>query len=47
MTKTSRLQHDQPPALGVAIPEPAELLADLEAFDNWVRTIKKQYDHKQ
>jgi len=41
------LQHDQPPALGAAIPEPAELLADLEAFDNWVRTIKKQYDQKQ
>ncbi len=47
MTKASRLQHDQPPALGVTVPEPDELLADLDAFDNWVRAIKKQYEHKQ
>jgi hypothetical protein len=44
MTKASRLQHDQPPALGVTIPEPDELLADLESFEQWVRTIKKQND---
>mgnify|MGYP001619776104 CR=1 FL=1 len=44
MTKTSRWQHDQPSTLGLTFPEPDELLADLEAFNGWVRTIKKQHE---
>ncbi len=44
MTKASRWQHDQPPGLSLAAPEPDELRKDLESFETWVRTIKKQHD---
>ncbi len=44
ITKASRWQHDQPPALSLAVPEPDELRADLDSFEAWVRTIKKQND---
>jgi hypothetical protein len=44
MTKCSRWLpgHDQAPAEGVALPDPNELKADIEALDTWVKTILRR-----
>ena len=44
MTKCSKWLpgHDQAAAARAAVPEPAELKADIEALDNWVDAIRKR-----
>jgi hypothetical protein len=32
--------HDQPAAVDEAVPEPAELRADLKALEDWVKNVK-------
>jgi ABC-type polar amino acid transport system ATPase subunit len=44
MTKCSKWLpgHDQAAAARAAVPEPAELKADIEALENWVTTIRRR-----
>lgn len=40
MTKCSKWLHDQAPAARAPVPEPAELKADIEALEGWVKAIR-------
>lgn len=40
MTKCSNYAHDKAMIAGVAVPEPDELLADIEALESWRTTIE-------
>jgi len=42
MSKASQLVHDQAAAEGVPVPEPAELLDDIQALDRWVDRIRRR-----
>jgi hypothetical protein len=44
MTKSSRWMtgHDQAPAENAPVPDPPELLQDIEVLDEWVKRIKKR-----
>ncbi len=40
MTRCSNYAHDKALLGGIAVPEPDELLADINALDNWRRTVE-------
>jgi energy-coupling factor transporter ATP-binding protein EcfA2 len=42
MTKCSKWLHDQAAAARAAVPEPAELKADIEALETWVTAIRRR-----
>jgi hypothetical protein len=42
MTKTSRWLHDNSPALGERIPDPAEVEADIRNLQEWVERISSR-----
>ena len=44
MTRCSNYAHDQPLLGGVAIPDPDELLADVNALDDWRMQVEKRSD---
>lgn len=42
MTEASRVLHDQPGATNEPMPDPEELLSDIQALDQWVSAIRKR-----
>ena len=48
MTKCSRWLpgHDQAPAARAPVPEPADLIADIEALETWVKDIRDRRDRR-
>ena len=47
MTKCSNYSHDQAPLGGVEVPDPDELLSDINALDEWRKQINQRGEHIQ
>jgi len=42
MTKCSNYSHDRASVAGVAVPDPAELLEDINTLDDWRKAIEQR-----